>query len=139
MGHNKPPKVVNVLVSQDHFMKHIMAYATPNHTAKTVAKFLYKGYISIFRAINKLFSDLGVNFTSNIIQELCKLISIKKIKILLYYAQDNRHVECTHEAIRWMIGKLGEDHKAAQPTTCQRWYKPTTLQDQLWLGIAQIS
>ena len=40
---NKPPKVMNVLVFQDHFMKHIMAYVTPDQTARTVAKFLYKG------------------------------------------------------------------------------------------------
>ena len=37
----RPPKVTNVLVFQDHFMKHVMAYVTPNQTAKTVAKFLY--------------------------------------------------------------------------------------------------
>ena len=37
---NRPPKVANVLVFQDHFTKHIMAYVTPNQTAKTVTKFL---------------------------------------------------------------------------------------------------
>ena len=30
----RPPKVANILVFQDHFMKHIMAYVTPNQTAK---------------------------------------------------------------------------------------------------------
>ena len=40
---NRPPKVTNVLVFQDHFTKHIMAYVTPNQTAKTVTKFLYSG------------------------------------------------------------------------------------------------
>ena len=45
---NRPPKVVNILVFQDHFNKHVMAYMTPNQTAKTIAKFLYQGYISIF-------------------------------------------------------------------------------------------
>ena len=33
---NRLPKVVNVLVFQDHFTKHVMAYVTPNQTAKTV-------------------------------------------------------------------------------------------------------
>ena len=37
---NRPPKVANILVFQDHFMKHVMAYLTPSQTAKTVAKFL---------------------------------------------------------------------------------------------------
>ena len=42
------PRVANVLVFQDHFMKHILAYVTPNQTAKTITKFLYQGYIFIF-------------------------------------------------------------------------------------------
>ena len=45
---NRLPKVANILVFQDHFMKHVMAYVTPNQTVKTVTKFLYQGYISIF-------------------------------------------------------------------------------------------
>ena len=45
---NQSPRVANVLVFQDHFTKHMLAYVTPNQTAKTVAKFLYQGYISIF-------------------------------------------------------------------------------------------
>ena len=35
---NRLPRVADVLVFQDHFMKHIMAYVTPNQTAKTVTK-----------------------------------------------------------------------------------------------------
>ena len=31
---NRPPKVTNVLVFQDHFIKHVMAYVTPNQTSK---------------------------------------------------------------------------------------------------------
>ena len=38
MEPNRPLKVTNVLVFQDHFMKHIMAYVTPNQTTKTAAK-----------------------------------------------------------------------------------------------------
>ena len=35
---NRLPKVANVLVFQNHFMKYVMAYVTPNQTAKTVTK-----------------------------------------------------------------------------------------------------
>ena len=38
---NQSPTVTNILVFQDHFMKHMLAYVTPNQTAKTTAKFLY--------------------------------------------------------------------------------------------------
>ena len=36
-----PPNMVNILVFCDHFTKHVMAYMTPDQTAKTVAKFLW--------------------------------------------------------------------------------------------------
>ena len=57
---NKLPRVANVLVFQDHFMKHILAYVTPNQRAKTVTKFLYQGYILIFGALARLLSDWGL-------------------------------------------------------------------------------
>ena len=44
---DKSPQVANVLVFQDHFTKHVLVYVTPDQTAKTIAKFLYGGYISI--------------------------------------------------------------------------------------------
>ena len=50
MEPSRPPKVTNILVFQDHFIKHIMAYVSPNQTVKMVDKFLYQGYISIFGA-----------------------------------------------------------------------------------------
>ena len=37
---NQLPRVTSILVFQNHFMKHIMAYMTPNQTAKAVTKFL---------------------------------------------------------------------------------------------------
>ena len=76
---NRLPKVINILVFQDHFTKHIMAYVTPNQTAKTVAKFLCQGYISIFGAPARLLSDWGANVMSSIINEMCKLLSMKKL------------------------------------------------------------
>ena len=73
---NQLPRVTNVLVFQDHFTKHILAYVTPDQTAKTITKFLYGGYISIFGALAKILSDRGTNFTSSIIEELCKILDI---------------------------------------------------------------
>ena len=74
---NQSPRVTNVLVFQDHFPKHILAYVTLDQTAKTVAKFLYGGYISIFGAPARFLSDRGTSFTSSIIEELSKILGIK--------------------------------------------------------------
>ena len=74
---NQLPRVATVLVFQDHFTKHILAYVTPDQTAKTIAKFLYVGYISILGAPARLLSDRGASFTSSIIEELCKILGIQ--------------------------------------------------------------
>ena len=71
---NQSLRVANILVFQDHFTKHVLTYVTPNQTRKTVAKFLYGGYISIFGALARLLSDRGTSFTSSIIEELCKIL-----------------------------------------------------------------
>ena len=54
---DQPLLLVNVLVICDHFTRHIMLYVTPDQTSKTVARFLWQGYISIFGELAKLLSD----------------------------------------------------------------------------------
>ena len=96
---DQSPSDVNILVFQDNSAKHVMAYVTPNQTAKTVAKFLYQVTISTSGALAKLLSDQGLNFMSNIIQELFELMGIKKIGTLPYHAQTDGQVECAHQTI----------------------------------------
>ena len=96
---NQPPRVANILLFQDHFMKHIMAYVTPNQTAKMVAKFMHQGYISIFGALARLLSDWGANFMSSIIDELCMLLGVKKLWIILHHPQMNGLVQKSHQTI----------------------------------------
>ena len=74
---NQSPRVTNILVFQDHFTKHMLVYVTPDQTAKTVAKFLYGGYISISRTPARLLNDRDDSFTSNVIEVLCKILDIK--------------------------------------------------------------
>ena len=96
-------------------MKHIMAYVTPNQTAKTIAKFLWQRYISIFGALAKLLSNWGANFESNIIRELCELMGIQKVRTSPYHAQKNGQVQQSHQMLMCMIGKLSKDWKVDWP------------------------
>ena len=113
---NQSPRVNNVLVFQDHFTKHVLAYVTPNQTVKNIAKFLYGGYISIFWALARLLSDRGTSFTSSIIEELCKILGIQQLQTMPYHPQMNGLVERSHQMIMHMIWKLGEDKKANWPS-----------------------
>ena len=113
---NQLPRVANVLVFQDHFTKHVLVYVTPDQTAKTIAKFLYGGYISIFGALARLLSERGTRFTSSIIEELCKILGMQQLQTMPYHPQMNGLVERLHQMIMHMIGKLGEDKKANWPS-----------------------
>ena len=111
MEQNKSPRVANILVFKDNFTKHVLAYVTPDQTAKTVAKFLYQGYISIFGALARLLSDRGANFMSSIIGKMCKILGMKKLQTMPYHLQTNGLVERLHQTIMRMIGKLGQRQK----------------------------
>ena len=95
--------------------KHVMAYVTPNQTAKTVAKFLYQGNMLIFGALARLLSSWGANFMSSITDEMCKLLCMKKLQTMPCHPKMNGLVERSHQTIMQMIGKLGEDKKANWP------------------------
>ena len=90
---NQSPRVANVLVFKDHFTKHVLAYVTPDQTDKTVAKYLYQCYILIFGALARLLSDRGANFMSSVIDEMCKILIVKKLKTVPYHPQTNGLVE----------------------------------------------
>ena len=113
---NQSSRVTNVLVFQDHFTKHVLAYLTPDQTVKTIAKFLYGGYITIFGSLARLLSDRGTSFTSSIIEELCKILGIQWLQTMPYQPQMNGLVERSHQMIMCMIGKLGEEKKADWPS-----------------------
>ena len=83
---------------------------------KTIAKFLYGGYISIFGAPARLLSDRHTSFTSSIIEELCKILGIQQLWTMPYHPQTNGLVERSHQTIMCMIRKLGEDKKADWPS-----------------------
>ena len=94
---NQSPRVTNILVCQDHFTKHVLAYVTPDQTAKIIIKFLYQGYISIFGAPARLLSDRGANLMSSVINKMCKILGVKKLQTMPYHPQTNWLVERSHQ------------------------------------------
>ena len=113
---NQSPRVVNILVFQDHFTKHLLAYVAPDQTAKTIAKLLYGGYISTFGPLARLLSDRGASFTSSVIEELCKILGVKWLWTIPYHPQMKGLVERLHQMFMHMIRKLREDKKADWPS-----------------------
>ena len=112
MEQNKPPMVKNVLVMTNHFMRYAFAVVTKDKMAKMVANVFYKCFIAIFGEPTKLLSDRGANFTSILVEELCSAFGIQKCRTMAYNAQCNGQVECFHQTLFHMIGKLSHNKKA---------------------------
>ena len=49
---------------------------------------------------------------SSVIEEMSKILGIKKLQTMPYHPQTNGLVERLHQTVMQMIGKLGEDKKA---------------------------
>ena len=113
---DKSPRVANVLVFQDHFTKYVLAYVTPNWTARTIAEFLCGGFISIFGAPARLLGYRGVAFASGIVKELCGVLGIQQLQTMPYHPWADGLVKGSCQMIMHMIGKLGEDKKVDWPS-----------------------
>ena len=104
--------VKNVLVMTDHFTRYALAVVTKDQTAKMVVKVFYECFIAVFGAPAKLLSDRGAIFTSALVEELCSAFGIQKCRTTAYHVQCNRQVECFHQTLFCMIGKLSHEKKA---------------------------
>ena len=109
---NKPPMVKNILVMTNHFMRYTLVVVMKDQTAKTIVKVFYECFIAVFGVPAKLLSDRGANFTSALVEELCAAFGIQKCWTTAYHAQCNGQVECFHQMLFHMIGKLAHDKKA---------------------------
>ena len=98
--------VKNVLVVVDHFTRYVQAYITRNQMARMTAQVLYNEYFSVFGFPQRLMSDQGTGFTSKVIEAMCSLLGIEKIRMTPYHPQMNGSAERVHQTLWRMIGKL---------------------------------
>ena len=97
---------------QDHFSKHVVAYVVKDQKARTAAEALHSRYFGLFGAPAYLLSDKGKSFTATVVEDLCKLYGVKKLRTSSYHAQTNGQVEHMNQTLICLIGKLDEDKKA---------------------------
>ena len=119
---SEKPVIHNVLVMQDHFSKHVVAYVVKDQKAKTAAKVLGWGYFGLFGAPAYLVSDQGGAFTGKVVESLVKLYRVQKLRTSSYHTQTNGQVEWMNQTLICMIGKLDEEKKA-----CWSEYLPELL------------
>ena len=114
MATQEKPVIKNVLVVVDHFTQYVQAFVTRNQMARMTARVLYNEYFSVFGFPQRLMSDQGTGFTSKVIQAMCNLLGIEKIRTTPYHPQSNGSAERVHQTLQRMIRKL-------DPELHQKW------------------
>ena len=108
---NKPLVVRNVHMITNHFMRYTLVVVTKDQIAKTVTKVFYEHFIAVFGVPAKLLINSSAKFMSALMEELCATFGLQ-CRTTAYHAQCNGQVECFHQMLFHMIGKLAHDKKA---------------------------
>ena len=90
---SKSTKDINLLIITGHFTHYAQAIVTSSQKALVVAKILWDQFFMRYRLPEKILSDEGRNFECKLIEELCLLTQIKKLRTTPYRPQINGSCE----------------------------------------------
>lgn len=115
-SHNKS---VDVLVITDHFTGWAQAFPCKDQSAKQVARLLWDRYFCVFGFPERIHSDQGANFESQLISELLRVSGVKKTHTTPYHPMGNGSVERFNRTLGGMIRALPPDSKVDWPRRLQ--------------------
>ena len=98
-----------VAVFMDYLTKWPEAFAIPDQKAETIAPLFLEHIVCRHGIPEELLSDRGANFLSNLIQEICQVLGVKKINTSGYHPQTDGLVEKFNATLISMIAKSTSD------------------------------
>ena len=107
--------IENILVVTDIFTRYSFAIPTRDQKATTVADVLKTQIFDKFGAPDKLLSDQGRNFLSQLISQLCKCYGVKKVRTTAYHPQGNGVCERFNRTLHGLLITLEEYEKKKWP------------------------
>ena len=102
----------NVLVITDNFTRYAQAYVTRTQTTQMTAKTLWDKFIVHYGLPEKILTDQGWNFESQLVSDLCELMGIWKIRNSPYHLQTHSQCERFNSTLFNMLGTLPKEKKS---------------------------
>ena len=96
--------IENVLVITDHFTRYAQAFPSKTQTALATAKLLWNNFILHYGFPEKIITDQGRNFESELIRHLCQLAGVQKLRTSPYHPQTNGQCERFNGTLLNMLG-----------------------------------
>ena len=93
------------VVFMDYLTKWPEVFAVPDQTALTIARLLVEQVISRHGVPSQLLSDRGPAFLSNLVQELCAVMGMRKVNTTAYHPQTDGLVERFNRNLTDMLAK----------------------------------
>ena len=109
---SKSRKDVNVLIITDHFTRYAQAHITSSQKTPIVAKTPWDQFFVHYGFPEKILSDQGRNFESQLISELTQ---VKKLRTTPYRPKGNGSCERFNCTLISMLGTLPDGFKSKWP------------------------
>ena len=103
--------IENVLVITDHFTRYTQAFPSKTQTALATAKLLWNNFILHYGFPSKIITDQGRNFECELIDHLCQLAGVQKLRTSPYHPQTNGQCERFNGTLLNMLGTLTPEQK----------------------------
>jgi len=82
-----------------------LVFPIPDQKAVRIAKLLAEEVIPLFGVPEALLSDRGTNLLSHLVQDVCKLLGIKKLNTTAYHPQCDGMVERFNRTLKTILCK----------------------------------
>ena len=90
----------------------MQAIVTSLQTAKCTAQNLWDNFIVYYGLLEKILTNQGHNFESDLLKVLCEIVQVKKIRTSGYHPQVNGQCKCFNVTLIIMLGTLPEKPKS---------------------------
>ena len=95
----------------DYFTKFTEIFPLRDIEAETVANIIFRGWIKRYGCPQELHSNQGVQFESQLFQELCKMLQINKTRTTAYHTQSDGMIERLNRTVKNVLSKYISVHQ----------------------------